>query len=60
MNALPKTEIKMVVPDDKLEEIIEIITSTTSTGEFGDKKIFISEVIDCVRIRTKERGDCAL
>ena len=60
MNALPKTEVKMVVPDDKLEEIIDLITSVACTGEYGDGKIFISEVIDCVRIRTKERGENAL
>jgi nitrogen regulatory protein P-II 1 len=60
MNALPKTEVKMIVPDDKLEEIIDIITEIACTGEFGDGKIFISEVIDCVRIRTKERGEGAL
>lgn len=60
MNALPKTEVKMIVPDDKLEEIIDIITEIACTGEYGDGKIFISEVIDCVRIRTKERGEGAL
>lgn len=60
MNALPKTEIKIIVPDDKVEEIIDLITSVAATGEFGDGKIFISEVLDCVRIRTKERGESAL
>lgn len=60
MNALPKTEIKMVVPDDRVEEIIDLITSVATTGEFGDGKIFISDVIECIRIRTKERGENAL
>jgi nitrogen regulatory protein P-II 1 len=60
MNALPKTEIKMVVPDNRVEEIIDLITSVACTGEFGDGKIFITDVIDCVRIRTKERGEGAL
>lgn len=60
MNALPKTEIKIVVADDRVEEIIDLITSAASTGEFGDGKIFISDVIECVRIRTKERGESAL
>jgi nitrogen regulatory protein P-II 1 len=60
MNALPKTEVKMVVADDRVEEIIDLITSVASTGEFGDGKIFISDVIECVRIRTKERGESAL
>jgi nitrogen regulatory protein P-II 1 len=60
MNTLAKVEIKIVVPDERLEEILEVITSVAETGEFGDGKIFISEVIDCIRIRTKERGISAL
>lgn len=60
MNTLPKIEISIVVPDERLDEIIDLIIETTETGEFGDGKIFISEVMDCVRIRTRERGSCAL
>jgi nitrogen regulatory protein P-II 1 len=60
LNALPKTEVKMVVPDEKLEEIIDLITAAACTGEYGDGKIFITDVTDCVRIRTKERGTVAL
>ena len=60
LNTLSKIEIKIVVPDDRLEDIIDLIVSIAQTGKFGDGKIFISEVIDCVRIRTKERGDKAL
>jgi nitrogen regulatory protein P-II 1 len=60
MNTLSKVEVKIVVPDDKLEEIIELITSVAETGEFGDGKIFVSDVLDCIRIRTKERGNAAL
>jgi nitrogen regulatory protein P-II 1 len=60
MNTLSKVEIKMVVPDNRLDEIIDIIMEVSGTGEMGDGKIFISEVIDCIRIRTRERGDKAL
>lgn len=60
MNTLAKVEVKIVVPDEKLEDILELITSVAETGEYGDGKIFISDVLDCVRIRTKERGVCAL
>lgn len=60
MNTLSKVEVKIVVPDERLEEIIDIITSIAETGEFGDGKIFISDVLDCVRIRTKEHGNEAL
>lgn len=60
MNTLPKIEIKIVVPDERLDEIVETIISIAETGNYGDGKIFISEVIDCIRIRTKERGESAL
>lgn len=60
MNTLPKIEIKIVVPDERLEEIVDTIISIAQTGNYGDGKIFISEVIDCIRIRTKERGEAAL
>lgn len=57
---LPKIEIKMIVSDDKLEDILDIIASVAYTGEIGDGKIFISDICDCVRIRTSERGINAL
>lgn len=60
MNTLSKVEIKIVVPDERLDEIVDIITSVAVTGEFGDGKIFVSEVLDCIRIRTKEHGNSAL
>jgi nitrogen regulatory protein P-II 1 len=60
MNTLSKIEVKIVVPDERVEEIIDTIISVAETGEFGDGKIFVSDVIDCIRIRTKERGNSAL
>lgn len=60
MNTLPKVEFKIVVPDERLEEIISIITKNSQTGEVGDGKIFVTEVIDCIRIRSGERGNEAL
>lgn len=60
MNTLSKIEVRIVVPDERLEEIIDVIISVAETGQFGDGKIFISEILDCIRIRTKERGDKAL
>lgn len=60
MNTRPKVEIKLVVTDSRLEEILGIISEVAYTGEVGDGKIFISDVIDCVRIRTGERGESAV
>jgi nitrogen regulatory protein PII len=33
---------------------------TARTGKFGDGKVFVTSIDDCVRIRTGERGDQAL
>lgn len=59
-NVLPKIEVKMVIEDDKVEEVIDLISSIARTGEVGDGKIFIIDIADCVRIRTGERGNSAL
>lgn len=60
VNILPKIEIKIVVEDDKVEEIVQLISSISRTGEVGDGKIFIINIEDCIRIRTGERGNNAL
>lgn len=60
VNILPKIEIKIVVEDSRVEEIIELISSISRTGEVGDGKIFIINIEDCIRIRTGERGNDAL
>ncbi len=60
VNLLPKMKVELVVLDHQVEEAIEVISKTTQTGEIGDGKIFISDVMDAIRIRTGERGDAAL
>lgn len=60
VNLLPKQKIEVVLRDEELEEAIEVIIKASQTGEIGDGKIFVSEVIDAVRVRTGERGDAAI
>jgi nitrogen regulatory protein P-II 1 len=57
---LPKTKVEIVVPDDKVEQVIEVIQKVARTGQVGDGKIFVIPVDDAVRIRTGESGDGAL
>lgn len=59
-NVLPKIEVKMVVEDDKVEDVIKLISEIARTGEVGDGKIFIIDIVECIRIRTGERGNSAL
>ncbi len=57
---LPKVKIEIVTTDEKYQNIVETIVETASTGSVGDGKIFISEMLDAVRIRTGESGEAAI
>lgn len=57
---LPKTKIEIVVTDEMVEKVISAINDSAKTGKLGDGKVFISDVIEAVRIRTGERGEDAV
>jgi nitrogen regulatory protein P-II 1 len=57
---LPKIKIEVVVSDSQVPAAIEAITDAARTGRIGDGKIFISEILDVLRIRTGEAGDAAV
>lgn len=57
---LSKIKIEVVVSSEKTDEVITAIVNTSKTGAFGDGKIFISDIVDVIRIRTGERGKDAL
>lgn len=60
LNLVPKMKLDVVVKDDQVEAAVEAIIEGAKTGELGDGKIFVSEVLDVVRVRTGERGEAAL
>ena len=46
-----------IVVNDNFEEVtIEAILKSAATGEVGDGKIFVSDIKECYRIRTGEKG----
>jgi len=53
---LPKVQITVLVPDERVAETVESIVESARTGRIGDGKIFITAVENVVRIRTGERG----
>ena len=53
---LPKAKIELAVADDLAEQVVEAITNTARTGKIGDGKIFVTELIEAIRIRTGETG----
>jgi nitrogen regulatory protein P-II 1 len=60
IDLLPKVELDMVVPDARVEEVIEAISAAARSGKIGDGKIFVSSVDEAVRIRNGDRGEVAL
>ncbi len=54
---VPKIKIEIVVKDSQADKIIEAIIKVSQTGQIGDGKIFVSDVIEAIRVRTEERGD---
>ena len=57
---LPKIKIEVVVSDSQVPAAIEAVTDAARTGRIGDGKIFVSEILDVLRIRTGESGDAAV
>lgn len=60
VDLLPKVKIEMVVPDDRLDEVVHTITISARSGKIGDGKIFVYEVLDAIRVRNEDRGESAL
>jgi|TARA_B110000967_G_C18639793_1_gene437924 nitrogen regulatory protein P-II 1 len=48
--------ISIVVNDDFEEPTIKAILDSAVTGDVGDGKIFVSDIQECYRIRTGEKG----
>ncbi len=57
---VPKIKIEIVIKDSQVDKIVGAIIAICQTGQIGDGKIFISDVIDAIRVRTEERGDDVL
>jgi nitrogen regulatory protein P-II 1 len=57
---LPKLKIELVVKDDQLPQALDAIMLKAHTGKIGDGKIFITDLKDVIRIRTREHGDDAV
>ena len=59
-NLLRKVRLEIAVNEDFVEPTIKAITKGAQTGEMGDGKIFVLDLVECIRIRTEERGGKAI
>lgn len=60
VDLLPKVKFELVIPDTRLDEVVETITTAARSGKIGDGKIFIYDVAEAIRIRNGDRGDSAI
>ena len=51
---LPKVKLEVGIDDSRVDEVIEAISKAAHTGKIGDGKIFVTELVQAVRIRTGE------
>lgn len=57
---LPKVRLDIAISDALLDQVIEAIENSARTGKIGDGKIFVTELVQVVRIRTGETNDNAI
>ena len=59
-DVIERVAISIVCRDQFVEPTIQVIIQTAQTGEIGDGRIFVSDIIDTWSIRTGENGDTVL
>ncbi len=57
---LRKVKVEIAVNDPFVDAAVDAIIAGGRTGEIGDGKIFILDIEDCIRIRTRESGNEAI
>lgn len=57
---LPKQIVMVVLPSKEVDAFLEFVEKSLYTGHIGDGKIFVTPVINAVRVRTGEEGMDAL
>ena len=57
---LPKIKIEIVISDVPVETVVNTATEILHTGNIGDGKIFIYDVLNVIRVSTGEQGREAL
>ena len=57
---VPKLKVEVVVTEAMLDKALDAIIKAASTGKIGDGKIFVSNIEQVIRIRTRETNAQAL
>jgi nitrogen regulatory protein P-II 1 len=60
VDLLPKVKIELVVTSARADEIVRTLSTAARSGKVGDGKVFVTDVLDAIRIRNDDRGEAAL
>jgi nitrogen regulatory protein P-II 1 len=60
VNLLKKVRLEIAVNESFVQPTIDAIIRGARTGEIGDGKILIVDLVECIRIRTGETGGEAI
>ena len=60
VDLIPKAKLEIVLADEMVEKVVQAIITAARTGKIGDGKIFVTELLECIRIRTGEEGSKAI
>lgn len=55
-----KETIVTIVPDSKVDAVLDAIANVACTGTKGDGKVFVTNVENALDICTKEKGESAI
>ena len=53
-------KIEIVVPAERVDQVLEAIRKSANTGKIGDGKIFVMSLEQVIRVRTGESGVAAI
>ena len=57
---LPKVKLEIVVAEDQCDAAVATIVKAAKTGKIGDGKVFVTQIVQAIRIRTDETGEEAV
>lgn len=57
---LPKVKLEIAVTTDMVPQVMEAIARSVSTGKIGDGKIFVLDLEQTLRVRTRETDAAAI
>jgi nitrogen regulatory protein P-II 1 len=60
VDLIPKLKLEIVASDSMAPKICDVVMQAARTGDVGDGKIFVSNIAECIRIRTGETGEGAI